>query len=418
MTVKSIGNSRPTQVRTEPSQTQTIRSRASEPAAPANRVLQSRFDKAVPPQATRLSPGAEGTSPVRSFLQRATEARAATGPGADIGDKVKEFISRLNPADDTIAIFDSFGDGVTHGDDVEHVVDENSEYSDGEIRTVGVGSSSAPAGASLDERIEQRASSFLDSTSDAMQGVLDNPGDITVINQSQSISPVRVADEMWREVSGDPKAKAALAQELGLEKGASDAEVLQALVDRVDGVFENSKEIAKSKARYDKLSGELEDAGILHVVTAGNTGRFLDTLDDMGVEYDGDFADSVLFNEHTIGVAASTGDGGLLGDRIADFSTPSDFVTVAIDGTDIEVEGGRTADGTSFAAPQVTALIAEIRRINPDLTNDQVRELLEQAATDTRATAQEEGHGILDPDKALELARASLMKNVPVMRAV
>ncbi|MCY1076716.1 S8 family serine peptidase [Archangium lansingense] len=415
MSLKSIGNSRPSQVRTEPSQTQTTRSRASEPAAPTNRVLESRFDKPAAAQGKRLTPGTDGTSPVRSFTQRAVEARAATSPLGEAGKAVKDFLSRLNPGDDTIAIFDSFGSGVTHGDDVGHVVDENSEYSADEIRTVGVGSTSAPPGASLDERIEHRTASFLDSTSDAMQGLLDNPGDITVINQSQSISPVRIADEMWRDVRNDPEAKAALAKELGLEEGASDTEVLQALVDRVDGVFENSKDIAKAKARYDDMSGKLEDAGILHVVTAGNTGDFLDTLDDMGVKYDGDFADSVLFNEHTLVVAASTGG---LKDRIADFSTPSDFVTVAIDGTDIEVEGGRTADGTSFAAPQVTALIAEMRRINPDLTNDQVRDILAQAATDTRATEQEEGHGILDADKALALARASLLKDLPVMRAV
>lgn len=414
MALKSIGNPIRPQVRAEPSQAQTVRSPATAPTAPANRVLESRFDKAAASQGARLSPGADGSSPVRSFLQRTAEARAATSPQLDGGNLRKEFLSRLNPGDDTIALFDSFGPGTTHGDNVEHVVDENSEYSADEIRTVGVGSSSAPAGASLDEQIEHRASSFLDSTSDAMQGVLDNPGDITVINQSQSISPVRIADEMWRDVRNDPKAKAALAKELGLKDGASDTEVLQALVDRVDGVFENSKEIATAKARYDKLSGKLEDAGILHVVTAGNTGDFLDTLDEMGVEYDGDFADSVLFNEQTIVVAASTGGKR---DQIADFSTPSDFVTVAIDGTDIEVAEG-TANGTSFAAPQVTALIAEMRRINPELTNDQVRDLLAQAATDTSASAQEEGAGILDPDKALALARLSLLKDVPVMRAV
>ncbi|ADO75468.1 S8 family serine peptidase [Stigmatella aurantiaca] len=416
MTLKSVGNPLRPQVRTESSQGQTTRSPANAPAAPSNQALKSSFDTATAQQGPRLAQAAGGTGPVRSFLDRAGEARsAATRTQAAGGNAIKDFLSRLNPGDDTIAIFDSFGPGTTHGDNVEHVVDENSEYSDDDIRTVPVGSSPAPAGASLDERIEQRASSFLDSTSDAMQGILDNPGDITVINQSQSISPVRIADEMWQEVRNDPEAKAELAQELGLEEGASDTEILQALVDRVDGVFENSPEIAASKERYDRLSGELEDAGILHVVTAGNTGDFLDTLDEMGVEYDGDFADSVLFNEHTIVVAASTGGKR---DQIADFSTPSDFVTVAIDGTDIEVVGGETANGTSFAAPQVTALIAEMRRINPDLTNDEIRDLLAKAATDTSATAQEEGHGILDPDKALMLARLSLLKDLPVLRAV
>ena len=47
-----------------------------------------------------------------------------------------------------------------------------------------------------------------------------------------------------------------------------------------------------------------------------------------------------------------------------------------------------------------------------------MRDLLSQAATDTSATAQEEGAGILDADKALALARLSLLKDVPVMRAV
>ena len=117
----------------------------------------------------------------------------------------------------------------------------------------------------------------------------------------------------------------------------------------------------------------------------------------------------------TIVMAASTGGKR---DQIADFSTPSDFVTVAIDGTDIEVAEA-TANGTSFSAPQVTALIAEMRRINPELTNDQVRDLLAQAATDTSATAR--GGGRRHPGMRTRRSRwraSRSSRTLPVMRAV
>ncbi len=336
-------------------------------------------------------------------LKKEVAEQKLRGLGVDLGD----LLSKLNPFDDRVVIFDNFGEGVTHGDDVEAVLQDNAGVEDGEIRRIGTGATPPPPGASLEERVEHRAVSFLDSTSDAMERVLGLDGGVDVINQSQSISPVRVADEMWRAASGDPEKKADLAEELGLPRDAEDGEILQALVDTVDRVFEESGEIAEAKERYDGLSDRLEERGIMHVVTAGNTGRFLDTLDRRGVTYDGDFTDSVLFNDNVLVVAAANGGAE---DGIAGFSTPSDHVDVAIDGTDIEVEGGRDADGTSFAAPQVTALIAELRRINPDLTNDEIREIIAEASTDTAATDREEGAGILDPDRALELARESLVE--------
>lgn len=369
------------------------------------------LDEARPRPPVALEAGLRERFELPSFKERMAELKAEAaakrlrGLGSDLG----ELLSKLNPFDDRVVLFDSFGDGVTHGDNVEHVVQENSGLEDGEIRRIRTGSTRPPPGASLEERVAHRAASFLDSTSDAMESVLALDGGVDVINQSQSISPVRIADEMWREVQFDPEKKADLADELGLPRDAEDAEILQALVDTVDGVFEESEEIAEAKARYDGLSDKLEARGILHVVTAGNTGRFLDRLDRMGVDYDSDFTDSVLFNDNVIVVAAANGGAE---DGIAVFSTPSDHVDVAIDGTDIEVVGGLDQNGTSFAAPQVTALIAEMRRINPDLTNDQIRDIIARASTDTDATDREEGAGILDPDRALLLARLSLLPEI------
>lgn len=412
MAIKPINNPPRPEVRNAlAGQLQTSRVQASPSLPSGGRLQGSSFENAAAKRVCLL-PQLE-TGPELTFSQRFVQAaQIAAAKRIDPGRFLQELLSILSPADDAIALFDTFGEGITHGDDVRHVVEENSKYDGGEIRPVRVGSTPAPRGASLDERIEHRVTSFLDSTSDAIQGILDNRGQINVINQSQSISPVRVVEDLWREVRNDPKERAALAKELGLDADATDKELLQALADHVDKVFETSPEIAKAKERYDALSAELEEAGILHVVTAGNTGDFLDELDDLGVTYDRDFSNSVLFNEHKIVVAASTGGRD---DQIAEFSTPSDYVTVAIDGTDIPVESG-TSNGTSFAAPQVTALIAEMRRIDPSLTNDEIRDILAKAATDTAASAREEGHGILDPDKALALVRLSLLKEILAAR--
>jgi subtilisin family serine protease len=50
--------------------------------------------------------------------------------------------------------------------------------------------------------------------------------------------------------------------------------------------------------------------------------------------------------------------------------------------SDCGPEDFRSAEGTSFAAPQVTAAAATLLSLNPDLTSDQLSTLLEQTATD------------------------------------
>lgn len=323
-----------------------------------------------------------------------------------LGSKVRPeaLLSRLNPRDDTIAVFDSFGFGQTHGDKVEEVLQRHTDASDGELRRIPTGATPPAPGTSFEGRVEHRATSMLEFTSLAIAGVVSAPGRIKVINQSQSISPVRVADELWSEAS-TPEKKGELAEELGLPEDAEDDEILQRLVDSVQGVFRDSAAIARAKARYEERSAELESKGILHVVTAGNTGDFLDDLDRRGVRYGREFSHSVLFNDDKIVVAASTGGRR---EEIADFSTPSRYVTLAIDGTGIHIPGDGNRNGTSYAAPQVTAVIAEVRRINSALTNDEVRALLAEASQNTAAPTREEGQGILDPDRAVALARESL----------
>jgi hypothetical protein len=408
MSISKLGGFTPATTRRTEAAAHTRTPEPSKPAAPSKDAAKSLWETAQKVGTGALGavlPGADAA--VRSLAERFREAAAQVKPeGRSFGGGILEFLKKLGPQDDTIAIFDDFGDGVTHGDNVTQVVQDNSTAEATQIRQIETGGSSGSG--SLEERIANRATGLLDSTSDGIESILNSPGNIQVINQSQSISEIRVVDDMWDSVKNDPNRRGDLAEELGLPRDAEEKEIIQALVNKVDEVFEGSEEIAQAKERYDALSQQLEDKGILHVVTAGNTGDELAAWDAMGITYDEDFTNSVLFNEHTIVVAASTGGSP---DGIADFSTPSDFVTLAIDGTDIPVVNG-TSNGTSFAAPQVSALISEMRRINPDLTNDQIRDILARASTDTAASSQQEGAGILNPDKALVLARLTLLPNI------
>jgi subtilisin family serine protease len=62
----------------------------------------------------------------------------------------------------------------------------------------------------------------------------------------------------------------------------------------------------------------------------------------------------------------------------------SDEVTVVACG-DIKMENGKESGGTSFAAPQVTGLIAMLRSINPKLTPAEIKNILKETSKDVSA---------------------------------
>jgi hypothetical protein len=331
-----------------------------------------------------------------------------------------------DPADDAVAVFDDFTIGpVPHGNSVQSVIERSGSTPSSEIRQVAALKPGLAEyeKSGIDGMVEQRVSKLLNDTSTAIESVLENPGRIGVINQSGGVTKAGLVNTIWNEARmaqfqkdpnaaflDDPPPPPQLVKDLKLPANASKRDVYQALVNKVDEAVAKSEDIQKAQQRYLGLSKKLEDKGITHVLATGNDGKFASDLEAMGVKPPKDFTRSVLTTGTTLNVGASTGD---TPDAIAPFSNGGDHVNVVMDGTDIDTGAGGKLDGTSFSAPQVTAVIAEMRRIDPSLTNDQIRDILNRASKDTAIPNNLEGSGVLDANEALRLTREHLKQQIP-----
>jgi type VII secretion-associated serine protease mycosin len=92
------------------------------------------------------------------------------------------------------------------------------------------------------------------------------------------------------------------------------------------------------------------------------------------------------------------------------FSNYGDYVDVAAPGESIAStyyqQQYAALSGTSMASPHVAALAAMIRSVNPDLTNEEVMEIMRQTATDLGEPGKDKyyGYGLIDVKRALESA--------------
>ncbi len=337
----------------------------------------------------------------------------------------------------TVAVFDNFAPspdgGPGHGELTEGVVAEVGGYGEDDIQRYEI----PPANASQDfeqavadgdedalkNLVEDIAVDPIDSTTAAMQEILNDPDSkITTISQSQSISASQIAERLLRTAMPeapkegeeqrppDPDLRSALAQSVGLTDDVSDEELTQAVVDEINSIYQNSDTIAESKERYDQVSQQAAEAGISHVLSSGNRGGFSDYLEERGVEAPEGFYQSSLVNEHTT-VVGATDDRGTpdpTDDNSFEGNAPDAGAEVSAPGTHREMTtlDGRTSvrSGTSYSAPEVAAVMANLKAEHPELTPQQIEELLVKTAVPVNAPANEVGAGAVDREAALAAA--------------
>jgi subtilisin family serine protease len=394
----------------------------TKPAEPNRGPREARTDQA------RETRPARGTADETRISREAQESDSSSDFAGGLIDRFKDAFGfgedskRAEAKDEnaTIAVFDSFNGAddkgeSTHGEQVEGVIQQEGNFSDEDIQRYQINS-----GGSLDDLkdgladgdeeafdqyIEDRYTSLLDNTSDGLEEILDDEdSQIRTINQSQSVAEGRIARDLWNEAKEDEGFRSDLARSLGLDEDVSDRELAQALVDGIGDSVANSDAIAESKERYDEVSRRAAEAGISHVVTSGNLGSFADELDALGVETDAQFYDSALANEHKI-VVGATDDGR----TAADFTSPDANADISAPGVDIAIrtqDGAKeTNSGTSFSAPMVAAVVAQISAENPHLTPAEIEALLVETADPVKASEEEDiGAGNLNPEEALAQA--------------
>lgn len=141
---------------------------------------------------------------------------------------------------------------------------------------------------------------------------------------------------------------------------------------------------------------EAHDKGMLIISTGGNSG-----LEEM--RYPAAF-------DGVIGVGAVDRAGvresySTFGEHI-NLVAPGSFIYTTSKNLDY-----REVNGTSFAAPQVAGTAALVWSLAPDLTNNEVREILFNSANDLGQPGndKEYGHGLLNSEAAVELAKSQLL---------
>ncbi|MGQ0504661.1 MAG: S8 family serine peptidase [Myxococcaceae bacterium] len=193
---------------------------------------------------------------------------------------------------------------------------------------------------------------------------------------------------------------------LGLGPTATDKDRALALYNRIEAVSSGNAKIDGARQRYQRVSEQLEAQNIVHVLAAGNDGRAVSRLSGYGITPSTDFTQNILADQTKVVVAASEAGPG---SRIAEFSSPSNHLTVAMDGVGVDVGGGQKMDGTSFSAPAVSGVIVEMQeeaeKVGVHLNSDQVRQFLREATVDTPEPPTRDGAGILDPVRAVDLVR-------------
>lgn len=174
--------------------------------------------------------------------------------------------------------------------------------------------------------------------------------------------------------------------------GPEHRKLQQGLVDSINRGLDGNPEVNKARKDYDQAVRRFESNHNSVVVSVGNTGEEEQRVYP-GVKLPTDFQKSFNVNDQVTPVGSSIPGIGRMpytsnerSDAIhTDGMAPGDNVRC----------GERPDQGTSYAAPRVSGLLAEIHRRYPNLTSQQAENLLRQQLTN-----QSRGYTEVDPQKS------------------
>ncbi|RKH99154.1 hypothetical protein D7Y13_27980, partial [Corallococcus praedator] len=214
---------------------------------------------------------------------------------------------------------------------------------------------------------------------------LANPGRQGVVTLPVVLSESSVAHEWWKSANAVPEDRQYLALALGESAVADDATLLQSLRREVHEAFTEfvrSPQGTAVRKSYDEVLQKYEAARVQPVISGHDSGPMVEECARLGVTYGRDFTRSQLLSPWMLAISQSPDEGST---------------------TQVMVAG--------LTLAQLGALVGHLRRLNPLLSNAQLRTLLLRASTDMKL-ALRKALGQQEVEQVQELARQLLRLRV------
>ena len=185
---------------------------------------------------------------------------------------------------------------------------------------------------------------------------------------------------------------------------AEDSRLQQSVVDFVSQSVDQSRPIAQSQDRWDQAVEKFEGNRNSVVISSGNEGVVEETMErftgNRQLNLPRDFETNFLENDLVTSVGATNPDG-----TRAEYSSESGGVDIYANGPLGGGEGQEPITGTSFAAPRVGVTMAELHRLNPNMSSSQVEGLLQSRFTQPLENGNSGAAPVLRPDVSYEFLR-------------
>jgi hypothetical protein len=175
--------------------------------------------------------------------------------------------------------------------------------------------------------------------------------------------------------------------------------------------------VSSSQAQFDSSWGglvqrtsqtmkKLVGAGVTVTVSAGNSGAASVLAKQYGLTLPPEFFNGVYSNLPKGVIVVGSTQTNSPGTKASNFSSYSTEVDVAADGDDVAFKNtSQTFDGTSYSAPQVAGLVADMLVLNRSLTPAQIDDIVKASATRIPGQESQVGAGLINREMALQMAR-------------
>lgn len=322
-----------------------------------------------------------------------------------------------------IAVIDQFSDSATgHGQRVESVLSQSCEadhetlcfdnihstdHASTELGKLAV-DEFRPA---LRRHVVQRYMGFYEATTANLKSALEQGA--RVVNQSQSQSVAKVVRFSVAQLRDDPEFAARVREAYGLGADAELDELSEAIIEEVHQTVESHPGILDRRQSYLETSRQAYEGGVVQVIPSGNLGVQSRAYQIWGIDSRPDTFQSVLVSPYTTVVGSVDGHRTPeVGDDTPHRGT-SEFAGAefAVNGRHLEwkvAEESGSGSGTSYAAPQVAALAAEMLSLHPEWGSDQVEAELRGFCRPLPGAEHQVGAGAIDQPAVRASLRGSL----------